>query len=62
MSEECTHNCDTCTIDCDSRESGIPKAELNPAATVSAQSVLSDIQKELDDDDLGQQFYKRLTS
>ena len=36
--------------------------KLNPAATVSAQSVLSDIQKELDDDDLGQQFYKRLTS
>ena len=36
--------------------------KLNPAATVSAQSVLSDIQKELDDDDLGQQFYRRLTS
>ena len=34
MSEECTHNCDTCNIECDSRESGIPKAELNPAATV----------------------------
>ena len=35
--------------------------KLNPTATVSAQSVLSDIQKELDDDDWGQQFYKRLT-
>ncbi|WP_407443309.1 HsdR family type I site-specific deoxyribonuclease [Fibrobacter sp.] len=37
-------------------------AKLNPNATVSAKSVLSDIQKELDDDDLGQQFYKRITS
>ena len=36
--------------------------KLNPTATVSAQSIISDIQKELDDDDLGQQFYKRLTS
>jgi type I restriction enzyme R subunit len=28
--------------------------KLNPTANVSAQSILSDIQKELDDDDLGQ--------
>ena len=38
---------------------------LNPAAAakgITAESILSDIRKELDDDDLGRQFYKRLTS
>ena len=34
MPEECTHNCDTCNIDCDSREGGIPKAVLHPDASV----------------------------
>ena len=34
MSEECTHNCETCSLDCDSRENTIPKAELNPKASV----------------------------
>lgn len=40
-------------------------AKLNPGvanAAHVAESVLSDIRKELDDDDLGRQFYKRLTS
>lgn len=39
--------------------------KLNPAAVangVTPESVLSEIRKELDDDDLGRQFYKRLTS
>ena len=36
--------------------------KLNPTATVSPRSILGDILKELDDDDLGQQFYQRLTS
>lgn len=26
MSEECTHNCDSCNVDCDSRKGGIEKA------------------------------------
>ena len=34
MPEECTHNCETCNLDCDSRQSGIEKAELNPRASV----------------------------
>ena len=34
--------------------------KLNPKAQVSAKSVLADIRKELDDDDLGKQFYRRL--
>ncbi len=34
--------------------------KLNPKAQVSAQSILADIRKELDDDDLGKQFYRRL--
>ena len=34
--------------------------KLNPKALVSAQSILADIRKELDDDDLGKQFYRRL--
>lgn len=34
--------------------------KLNPKAQVSAQFVLADIRKELDDDDLGKQFYRRL--
>lgn len=36
--------------------------KLNPDTTLSAENILSDIRKELDDDDLGRQFYKRLTS
>ncbi len=36
--------------------------KLNPDADISAESVLSDIRKELDDDDLGRQFYARLTA
>ncbi len=35
---------------------------LNPGTKYSAESVLADIRKELDDDDLGRQFYKRLVS
>ena len=38
---------------------------LNPTAMangVTSENVLSEIRKELDDDDLGRQFYKRLTS
>jgi len=38
---------------------------LNPTAAakgITAENVLSDIRKELDDDDLGRQFYKRLTA
>lgn len=34
MSEECTHNCDTCNLDCDSRQEGIQKARLHPDAKV----------------------------
>lgn len=35
MPEECTHNCETCSLDCDSRENGgIQKAQLNPRASV----------------------------
>ena len=34
MPEECTHNCETCNLDCDSRQSGIQKAALNPRASV----------------------------
>ena len=36
--------------------------KLNPGTKLSAENVLSEIRKELDDDDLGRQFYKRLTS
>ena len=36
--------------------------KLNPKTTLSAEGVLSEIRKELDDDDLGRQFYKRLIS
>ena len=38
---------------------------LNPVAAakgITAEGILSEIRKELDDDDLGRQFYKRLTS
>ena len=34
MSEECTHNCETCQLDCDSRETGFEKAKLHPDAKV----------------------------
>ena len=36
--------------------------KLNPGTKLSAENILSEIRKELDDDDLGRQFYKRLTS
>ncbi len=36
--------------------------KLNPGTKLSAENVLSEIRKELDDDDLGRQFYKRLIS
>lgn len=36
--------------------------KLNPSSKFTPESVLSEIRKELDDDDLGRQFYKRLTS
>ena len=36
--------------------------KLNPDAQITAQAVLTDIRKELDDDDLGKQFYRRLIS
>lgn len=35
--------------------------KLNPSAKVNPQNILDDIRKELDDDDLGQQFYQRIT-
>ena len=34
MSEECTHNCDTCTANCSSRENAIQKEELNELSHV----------------------------
>ena len=36
--------------------------KLNPSSKFTAENILSEIRKELDDDDLGRQFYKRLTS
>ncbi|MBR4984800.1 MAG: type I restriction endonuclease subunit R [Proteobacteria bacterium] len=36
--------------------------KLNPHAKTTPQAVLADIRKELDDDDLGKQFYRRLTA
>ena len=35
-------------------------AKLNPTLTIDPKQILADIQKELDDDDLGQQFYQRM--
>ena len=34
MTEECTHNCDTCQMNCDSRSSGIQKEKLNDQSSV----------------------------
>ena len=34
MSEECTHNCDTCTANCGSRENKIEKEKLNDHSSV----------------------------
>lgn len=34
MSENCTHNCNTCGSDCSSRNNGIPKASLNSESKV----------------------------
>ena len=34
MSEECTHNCDTCTANCGSRENKIEKEKLNDKSSV----------------------------
>ena len=34
MSEECTHNCDTCTANCSSRENAIQKEPLNENSSV----------------------------
>ena len=34
MSEECTHNCDTCGLDCSSRKGGIQKEAPNPASSI----------------------------
>jgi len=36
--------------------------KLNSTSTLNCRSVLDDIRKELDDDDLGRQFYQRLTA
>ena len=34
MSEECTHNCSTCSANCSSRQQGIPKEQLNELSSV----------------------------
>ena len=33
--EECTHNCDTCGVDCSSREEMSMKAQLNPGSEIT---------------------------
>ncbi|MBO5212213.1 MAG: Mrp/NBP35 family ATP-binding protein [Clostridia bacterium] len=34
MSEECTHDCSSCTANCSSRQQGIPKEQLNELSSV----------------------------
>lgn len=34
MSEECTHDCSSCTANCSSRQGGIPKEQLNELSSV----------------------------
>ena len=34
MSEECTHNCSTCSANCPSKQGGIPKEQLNELSSV----------------------------
>lgn len=34
MSEECTHDCSSCSANCSSKEQELPKSELNPASSV----------------------------
>ena len=35
INEECTHNCDTCGVDCSSREDMSLKAQLNPGSEIT---------------------------